>query len=334
MCRTYEQERSLDGATSSADDTKSKPVDHDIRCTTGSFRISLQGRARTSTQPTHFPLAYAMHKTFVSVAQLVENLESPNWVIVDASYELSDKSAGYAMYQKAHIPGAVYAHPFKDLSGPPLTDQGRHPLPSAEHLQNLFSRLGISSTSQVIAYDNRGITAARLWWLLNYMGHDNVAVLDGGIKAWTDAEQPTVSGDENNDASKFSGSANREMLVVLDEVLQQKLLVDSRDEKRYRGDASGSDPAAGHIPGAVNRCHAKNKDSNLKLRDVQQLRGEYEQLLGDVPSEEATFYCGSGISACQNLLTMAHIGLKPGKLYVGSWSEWSQFDELPKQRST
>lgn len=273
-----------------------------------------------------------MFKTFISTAQLAENLENPDWVLVDTSYELSDKSAGYLMYQQAHIPGAVYAHPFNDLSGPPVTDQGRHPLPSPDKLTSVFSTLGISSETQVVAYDNRGITAARLWWLLNYMGHDNVAVLDGGIKVWTDENRPRRSGDEENERSNFSGSPNREMLVVLDEVLDQKLLIDSRDAARFRGDSAGKDPAAGHIAGALNRCHASNKDENLKLRDVTELRSEFTKLLGDVPGEEATFYCGSGVSACYNLLAMAHIGLKPGKLYVGSWSEWSQFEDLPKEQ--
>jgi len=272
-----------------------------------------------------------MLRTFVQEDELAANLDSPDLVIVDCSYELSDKAAGFEMYQTAHIPGAVYAHPYEDLSGPPLTDVGRHPLPSPEKLIEVFSKLGISHDSQVIAYDNRGITAPRLWWLLNYMGHENVAVLNGGIKAWTDAGHPTQSGVETNEATSFSGSANRDMLVVKDEVLDQKLLIDSRNAERFRGESAGSDAVAGHIAGALNRCHALNKDEDLKLRDADQIRLEFEKLFGDVRSEEVTFYCGSGISACHNLLTVAHVGLKPGKLYVGSWSEWSQFDELPKE---
>jgi thiosulfate/3-mercaptopyruvate sulfurtransferase len=271
-----------------------------------------------------------LFSTFVSVSELLENMNQPNWVIVDASYELKDKAAGYEMYQEGHIPGAVYAHPFKHLSGPPLTDQGRHPLPSEDQLEMVFSRLGISSDTQVIAYDNRGITAPRLWWLLNYMGHQKVAVLDGGIKAWVDAGHETKTGIETNEPGDFEGKANRDMLVVLEEVLEQRLLVDSRDAGRFRGDSSGSDPAAGHIPGAKNRHHALNKDDNLMLRDVEDLKAEFAELLGDIPSEQSTFYCGSGVSACHNLLTMAHLGMKPGKLYVGSWSEWSQFEDLPK----
>ena len=235
------------------------------------------------------------------------------------------------MYQAEHIPGAVYAHPYDDLSGPPLTDQGRHPLPSPEKLISVFSRLGISDQTQVVVYDNRGITAARLWWLLNYMGHDLVAVLDGGIDAWKSEGLSTSSGDESTEPSSFTGTPNRQMLVVRDEVMDQRLLVDSRNAARFLGDSAGTDATAGHIKGAVNRPHSLNKDENLKLRDSEILRQEFSNLLGEVPSEDATFYCGSGVSACQSLLTMAHIGLKPGKLYVGSWSEWSQFDELPKE---
>ncbi len=274
------------------------------------------------------------YKTFITTEQLAANIDNPDWVIVDASYELSDKTAGFLAYKKSHIPGAVYAHPHSDLSGPPITDQGRHPLPSPEQLTEVFSRLGISSTTQVIAYDNRGITAPRLWWLLKYMGHDHVAVLDGGIKAWTDEGRKTLSGIETNPPAEFSGTANRAMLVVRDEVMEQALLVDSRDAVRYRGDSAGPDGSSGHIAGALNRCHALNKDDNLKLRDLDSLKTEFKDLIGDTPSEKVTFYCGSGLSACYNLLTMAHIGMEPGKLYVGSWSEWSQFDELPKETGT
>ena len=272
-----------------------------------------------------------MFKTLINTTNLAANLDNSNWVIVDASYELADKAAGYAMYQAGHIPGAVYAHLFDDLSGPPLTDQGRHPLSSPEKLIAVFSRLGITEQTQVVVYDNRGITAARLWWLLNYMGHDRVAVLDGGIDAWKNEEHAVETGDETNEPSNFSGTPNRKMLVVRDEVMNQRLLVDSRNAARFLGDSAGTDATAGHIKGAVNRCHALNKDEHLKLRNPEALRLEFAQLLGGVPSEEATFYCGSGVSACQNLLTMAHIGLKPGKLYVGSWSEWIQFDDLPKE---
>lgn len=271
-----------------------------------------------------------MYKTFLNTEELAADIENPNWVIVDTSYELNDKAAGYAYYQKAHIPGAVYAHPATDLSGPPITDVGRHPLPSPEQLIKVFSRLGISSSTQVVAYDNRGITAARLWWLLNYMGHDKVAVLDGGIKAWTDESRPTKSGIETNSPATFTGQAKREMMVVRDEVLAQQLLVDSRDAARFRGEGAGPDGVAGHIAGAVNRHHKLSKDDDMKLREPETLRKEFAELLGDTPSDETTFYCGSGVSACYNLLALKHIGMQPGKLYVGSWSEWSQFDELPK----
>ncbi len=268
-----------------------------------------------------------MYETLISTERLAENLNNPEWVVVDCSYELTDKEAGFELYQAGHIPGAVFAHTFNDLSGPPLTDNGRHPLPSPEQLIDLFSRLGISRRTQVIAYDNRGITAARLWWLMRYMGHEPVAVLDGGRTAWIAEDRPLVAGIETRARLEFSGSPNREQLVVMDEVLKQQLLVDSRDAARYRGESAGGDAAAGHIPGALNRHHKLNRDEDMKLRDAKTLRREFQELFGDIPSEDVTFYCGSGISACVNLLTLAHIGMQPGKLYVGSWSEWSKREE-------
>ena len=272
-----------------------------------------------------------MYTTIISVDELAANLDQPNWVIVDCSYELSDKEAGVAQYAQTHIAGAVYAHPYHDLSGPPLTDHGRHPLPSAEKLTRVFSKLGISNDTQVIAYDRRGgMTAARLWWLLRYMGHTKAAVLNGGWAAWVAAGQPASSEAHVNASAEFSGTPNASMLVVIDDVLNQSLLIDSRDAKRFAGLAKGSDPVAGHIPGATNRHYPRNYDADKRLLSAETLRQQFADLLGDVPANEATFYCGSGVSACVNLLAMAHAGLPMGKLYVGSWSEWSRDENRPK----
>ncbi|MGB1249418.1 MAG: sulfurtransferase [Candidatus Promineifilaceae bacterium] len=272
-----------------------------------------------------------MHTTIISIEDLATNLTQPNWVIVDCSYELSDKEAGVRQYQSGHIAGAVYAHTYHDLSGPPLTDRGRHPLPSAEKLRQLFSKLGISNDTQVVAYDRRGsVTAARLWWLLRYMGHTKAAVLDGGWAAWEAAGYPTNREEIVNVSAEFQGSPNPDMLVVIDEVLDQTCLIDSRDAKRFAGLAKGSDPVAGHIPGALNRHHPLNLDADKKMLSAELLRHQFSELLGNVPSNEATFYCGSGVSACINLLALAHAELPIGKLYVGSWSEWSRDEFRPK----
>lgn len=272
-----------------------------------------------------------MYTTIISADALAADLYNPSWVIVDCSYELSDKEAGVGQYEATHILGAVYAHPYHDLSGPPLTDHGRHPLPSAEKLRQVFSKLGIANNTQVIAYDRRGgVTAARLWWLLRYMGHDKAAVLDGGWAAWTAAGYPTTNEKSVNDSAEFQGEPNTDRLVVINDVLDQSLLIDSRDSKRFAGLAKGSDPVAGHIPGATNRHYPLNYDAGKKLLSAEVLQQQFSDLLGGVPSNEATFYCGSGVSACVNLLAMEHAGLPMGKLYVGSWSEWSRDADRPK----
>ena len=272
-------------------------------------------------------------KTIVSPQELAKNLSNPDWVIVDCSYDLKDKEIGRVQYLESHIAGAVFAHVYQDLSGPPLTDKGRHPLPSAEQLETVFGRLGITNqTGQVIAYDrSNGQYAARLWWSLNYMGYTHVAVLDGGWHRWQAAGYPTTAGEESNSPVRFQGEPNREMLVTLEAVLDQKLLIDSRDAERYAGRAKGSDPVAGHIPGALHRHYPVNLDSNKEMRDPAELKAEFGTLFGDTPPEEVTFYCGSGVSACVNLLAMKHAGLPLGKLYVGSWSEWSRYSVTSDQ---
>lgn len=274
------------------------------------------------------------YKTIISPQDLAQNLSNRRWVIVDCSYDLKDKEIGRVQYLENHISGAVFAHIYRDLSGPPLTDRGRHPLPSPEQLRTLFGRLGISSDdqTQVVAYDrSNGQYAARLWWSLNYMGHAAVAVLDGGWNAWQAAGYPTMSGEETHQPALFEGEPNEKMLVTMDQVRTQKMLVDSRDGERYAGRAKGSDPVAGHIPGARHRHYPVNLDSDKTMRNGAELEAEFNTLFEDVPPEEVTFYCGSGVSACVNLLAMKHAGLPMGKLYVGSWSEWSRYSETDER---
>ncbi len=271
-----------------------------------------------------------MYKTLIDAEALAENMHRPDWVIVDCRFSLADTAVGYQNYQIAHIPGAVYAHLDNDLSGPPVTDRGRHPLPVPQRLAQLFSRLGIDEMSQVVAYDDAGgMIAARLWWMLRYMGHDGVAVLDGGWQAWQAAGLPTKSGIERNDAAQFSGRPQPKWVVTLDEVADQPLLVDSRGPARYRGELEPLDPQPGHIPGALNLPFEKQLDANGRFRPTEEMRAELTAVLGHKSGPAATFYCGSGVSACLNLLAMAHVGLGNGRLYVGSWSEWSSDPARP-----
>ena len=271
-----------------------------------------------------------MFTTLIDVQRLSEHYEDLNWVIVDCRFSLADTTAGRTAYEKAHIPGAVYAHLDDDLSGPPVTDRGRHPLPTPSALTKMFGRLGISADTQVIAYDDvNGMVASRLWWMLRYMGHTAVAVLDGGWQSWQAADLPTFGGVEFNAPAVFTGSPQHSWLVQVGEIPAVSLLVDSRGAERYRGEVEMIDKKAGHIPGAVNYFYQQNWGEDGRYLPANQIRQQMSQLLGNTPPHEAVFYCGSGVSACANLLALAHAGLGNARLYVGSWSEWSGDDKRP-----
>ncbi len=269
--------------------------------------------------------------TLIDVATLQEHLDDDNWVFVDCRFDMANHDAGRQAYLEAHIPRAMYVHLEEDMSSDPVTDSGRHPLPSAEALAMLFARLGIGAGTQVVLYDaHNGVFASRLWWMLNYMGHTAVSVLDGGWQAWVAANGATKAGEEVNPIAQFTGSPNREMLVLVDDVASQPLLIDSRGAARYRGDEEPLDTVAGHIPGAVNYFFQQNWE-NGRYISAAAMKQNLQALLGDVPVEQATFYCGSGVSACINLLALRHAGLGNGRLYVGSWSEWSSNPTRPQE---
>ncbi|MFQ5401327.1 MAG: sulfurtransferase [Anaerolineae bacterium] len=266
-----------------------------------------------------------MYSTLIDAKTLAENLNDPAWVIVDCRFSLANTEAGAAAYRESHVPGAVYAHLDHDLSGVSATDSGRHPLPTPGGMAALFSRLGISERSQVVAYDGaNGMVAARLWWMLRFMGHTAVAVLDGGWQAWTAADLPARAGVEQNDPVIFTGSPRMDRLVQLEDVVDVELLVDSRAPARYRGEEEPIDPVAGHIPGAVNHFYQQNWTTDGRYLKPEEIRPLFKSLLGRTTASKAVFYCGSGVSACVNLLAMVHAGLEEGCLYVGSWSEWSR----------
>lgn len=261
--------------------------------------------------------------TLIDAQSLHDRLDDPSLVVIDTRFNLFDVHEGRNAYLEAHIPGAVYAHLDEDLSGPPLTDAGRHPLPSPEAMEALFSRLGIGQASQVVAYDQLdGVVAARAWWMLRYMGHEAVAVLDGGWRSWTEGGYPSRGGEERRDAGAFRGRPRRDWLVTVDQVDTASRLVDCRHPRRYRGEKEPLDPVAGHIPGAVNRFHGENLDEGGRFLPPSTLAASFEATLAGTPIEQAVFYCGSGVTACHGLLAARHAGLGDGRLYVGSWSEW------------
>lgn len=262
-----------------------------------------------------------MYTTLIDTVAL-SKLDKANLVVVDCRFSLADVNAGSRAYAESHISGAIYASLDDELSGPPLTDHGRHPLPSPEALIALFSRMGISDGTQVVAYDDaNGMVASRLWWMLRYMGHTAVAVLDGGWQAWEAAKLPTTRGIELPSPANFNGQPRREWLILHDEVPTVPLLIDSRSEERYRGEVEPLDPIAGHIAGAENYFYQRSWDENGRYLPKSQIKAQLKAVLGDTPAEQVGVYCGSGVSGCVNLLAMAHAGLGNGRLYAGSWSE-------------
>jgi thiosulfate/3-mercaptopyruvate sulfurtransferase len=248
--------------------------------------------------------------------------------LVDTGFDLADPAAGEAAWRAGHLPGALYLHLERDLSGPKTGTNGRHPLPTRAEFAATLGRCGITPTSRVVALDRQGgMYAARLWWMLRWMGHAEVVVLDGGVAAWTAAGQslvtepplfaaappypdrPTLA--DTVDAAWLAGQLGRVRLL------------DARAGERFRGETEPLDKAAGHIPGALNRFFKDNLDVDGRFRPAAALKAEFESLLGRVPPTETVHQCGSGVTACHNLLAMELAGLAGSRLYPGSWSEWS-----------
>jgi thiosulfate/3-mercaptopyruvate sulfurtransferase len=270
------------------------------------------------------------YNDIIEVAPLAALLTDDQVVIVDCRFYLGEEDAGRLSYEEGHIPSAQYVHLNNDLCKPLYPGSGRHPLPSIDDMIRLFSRLGVSANTQVVAYDDaNGIAASRLWWMLRYMGHDKVAVLNGGMPAWKAAGLPLVSGIEIKDPLIFTGNPRFELLVQMKDVQSVQRLVDSRLPERYRGEIEPIDSIAGHIPEAVNFYYKKNYDQDGRFLPPSLIRKQFEKLLGDLPPSEVAFYCGSGVTACNNLLALAYSGLGDGKHYVGSWSEWSSNPSNP-----
>jgi len=276
--------------------------------------------------------------TLISTAALALFMDDPAFAIVDCRYKLDDVSWGEREHASAHIPGAVYADLGRDLAGPKSGTNGRHPLPDPRALGLFFGRLGITSGLQVVAYDqNNGIYASRLWWLLRWLGHDAVAVLDGGLAKWMAEGRPTGSGAERREPRAFSGSPRAGMAIGVDAVASRigssgVRLVDARAPERYRGETEPIDKTPGHIPGAVNHFFQWNLDEHGLFQSPEDLRARFKESLGDVPSGQVVCYCGSGVTACHNLLALEHAGLKGATLYAGSWSEWSSDPERPVEK--
>jgi len=269
--------------------------------------------------------------TIIGASDLARYIGDSQWAIVDCRFQLADEQWGEREYRLAHIPGASYAHLDKDLSGQKTGSNGRHPLPEPEALVRTFIRLGIGSGMQVVVYDqDSGMFASRLWWLLRWMGHDAVAVLDGGFAKWTAEGRPVESAGSSKyvrSAVRFTGAPRVDMAVDVNNVANDvaatveqggAMLVDARAPERYRGDVEPLDRVPGHIPGAVNRFFQDNVGADGLLRSPGELRETFSRLFGGLPAERVVCYCGSGVTACHNLLALEHAGNHGAKLYPGS----------------
>ncbi len=254
---------------------------------------------------------------------LAEHLGDAAWAIVDCRTDLANPGWGRSTYLQAHIPGAVHAELDTDLSAPCTGLNGRHPLPSPEDQASVFSRWGIDGNVHVVAYD-AGVDffAARVWWSLRYLGHEQVSVLDGGYAGWQAVSLPTSAGEESRPARRFVPRVLPDLVVTASRVLKSGRLLDARAPERYRGEVEPLDRVAGHIPGARSYEWRRSFGADGRLLPARSLRAQLEGALAGVAPGDTVVYCGSGVSASHVLLAMAVAGLEGARLYPGSWSEW------------
>lgn len=269
-----------------------------------------------------------MLTTLVDTETLSRHLDDPRWVVVDCRFVLTDPEAGRRAYAAGHIPGARYAHLNEDLSSPVTPVSGRHPLPVPNTLAEKLGRWGIDKHSQVVVYDDSfGAMAARLWWLLRWLGHEAVALLDLGYPKWVREQRPIATELAKIQPTQFHPTINHAMCVDADYVMQmtrtkEGFLIDARAEERFRGEVELLDKVAGHIPGAISMPYEDNLDFTGEFMSDEALREHYQSVLGQASTEKVVHMCGSGVTACHSVLAMEHAGLSGAKLYVGSWSEW------------
>jgi thiosulfate/3-mercaptopyruvate sulfurtransferase len=292
---------------------------------------------------------------------LADRLQAPDILVFDVRHDLADHHAGRAAYDNGHIPGAIYLNHERQLSGPKTGTNGRHPLPDRAGFAALMTSLGLTPQKTVIIYDNGGSAfSAHLWWMLRWIGHEKILVLDGGWSAWqlvggavetapleasVDAPVPTPefasqsAPESAQESAAQPGPESAPAMPAVDAatVLQNisspvYTVVDARSAERFRGEAEPIDPVAGRIPGAVNRPNVDNLQADGRFKSATQLRREFSDLLGDVPASQVVHQCGSGITACHNLFAMTLAGMPGAALYPGSWSEWCSDPSRPVAR--
>ena len=273
-----------------------------------------------------------MHTTLVSTEELHANLET--FRVFDCRHDLMKPEWGEQQYRESHIPGSLFASMERDLSGPKTGKNGRHPLPDPDTFVAWLGRQGLQLDEQVVCYDaSNGVMASRLWWMLRWIGHKAVAVLDGGFSKWTREGRPVSAEVMAFPETAHPLELDEDAAVgvrTLHRRLGQLLLVDARTPVRWRGEQEPIDPAAGRIPGAFNRSSGDNVTAEGVFKDKEAIRREFEAAMQGRNAGNAVHYCGSGVSACHNLLALEHAGITGGKLYAGSWSEWSADPSRPQ----
>ncbi|MGO3712898.1 sulfurtransferase [Alcaligenes aquatilis] len=283
-----------------------------------------------------------MFEFLISAEQVQANLNNSECLILDVRHDLIDHQAGRRAYEQGHIPGAVFLDHEFDLAAPKTGLNGRHPLPSRQVLAQLLQQSGLRDGMQVVVYDAQGsLFASHMWWMLRWLGHPQVAILDGGWQAWQQLGGAQESGPARPApaAAELSIPEQAAMPTVqTDQVLKNLskpifTVLDARAAERYRGDVEPMDPVAGHIPDALNRSHLNNLDEQGRFKPAEQLRQEYQDLLGTISAEMVVHQCGSGITACHNLFAMELAGLSGSSIYPGSWSEWVSDASRPVARS-
>jgi thiosulfate/3-mercaptopyruvate sulfurtransferase len=267
-------------------------------------------------------------KLLVTTQELAEHLDDPRWVVFDTRHDLMDAGKGRKAYAAGHIPGAFFLHVDDDLAGAKTGRNGRHPLPDIEQFAARINPCGVTPESQVVVYDDMGGNfAVRLWWMLRWLGHERVALLDGGYPLWVKDGRPVST--EVPAPRKGAFVPRPRLGATVDTHFVERFredptvkLMDARAAERFKGLQEPIDPVAGHIPGAMNRFWQKNLQPDGRFKPAQALRQELEEALGGASADKAVHMCGSGVTACHNIFAMELAGLPGGRLYPGSWSEW------------
>lgn len=276
------------------------------------------------------------NSNLISTENLASCLENPDIRIIDCRFDLGDPAAGRRAYEAGHIRGAVFADLDNDLSAPIRPDSGRHPLPEVSELAATLGEFGIGPNTDVIVYDaGAGALAARAWWLLRWMGHDRVRLLDGGFEQWLAEARPVVAGEERAKKRVFAANPRGDRIVTTDELvgnsaaISELKLIDARDTARFLGEVEPIDAVAGHIPGSINLPYTRSLDQQGRWRSREELELLWSSVLGEDTEASWIAMCGSGVTACHLAISALQAGYREPRLYVGSWSEWIRDPKRP-----